>query len=321
MLAASLYPPSLPFHDERLPASNGHRLHIAHHGRPDGIAALVLHGGPGSGCSPLLARFFDPDRYRVICLDQRGAGASLPRGEPAHNTTADLLADLRLLREHLRIQRWLVVGGSWGAALALAHAAEQPQAVAALLLRGSFLARDEDVQWFFQGAAIEQPEAWSRFATIAPAAKRSTMLAFLSQGLIDGDPPLRGRLAKAWWQWEQALTTTSTPQEPDADALAKLVDRYRVQAHYLVHRCWLDQPPLLQRCAQVPAVPTLLLHGREDRICRPDAAELLHRHLPHSRLQWVAGAGHDPAHPAMVAAMVTALDDYAAHRRFGPGAA
>lgn len=318
MGAPLLYPPTAPFHSEMLAVPQGHRLQVRQFGRMDGIAALVLHGGPGSGCSPLLARFFDPARYRVICPDQRGAGASQPRGELAHNTTTDLLADLRLLQEHLHIEQWLVVGGSWGAALALAHAAAQAQAVSALLLRGSFLAREHDMQWFFQGAASERPEAWERFASIAPAGRRHAMLAFLAQALLEGDVALQHAATAAWWSWEQSLMNPhGRPAVPDAAALEALSDRYRVQAHYLSHRCWLDDPPLLDRCARVPPVPTLLLHGREDRICLPEAASTLHQHLPHSTLQWVDGAGHDPTHPAMVAAMVSALDHYAAHRCFG----
>jgi proline iminopeptidase len=317
MPAPLLYPPTAPIRSELLAVPHGHRLQVQQFGRLDGIAALVLHGGPGSGCSPLLARFFDPALYRVICPDQRGAGASQPHGEVAHNSTADLLDDLRLLREHLQIEQWLVVGGSWGAALALAHAAADPRAVVALLLRGVFLARDQDLQWFFQGAASEQPEAWARFAAIAPAGQRHAVLAFLAQALIEGDVVQQRTAASAWWQWEQSLMNPhGRPPLPEAAALETLVGRYRVQAHYLRHRCWLDDPPLLDRCALVPPVPTLLLHGRNDRICLPEAASTLHQHLPHSRLQWVAGAGHDPCHPAMVAAMVSALDHYAAHRRW-----
>jgi proline iminopeptidase len=290
--AATLYPDQPAFSSFELPVSHGHRLHGEQWGNPGGIGAVVLHGGPGSGSSPLLRRFFDPARYHVVSFDQRGAGRSQPAGGTQHNTTPHLLEDLRQLRQHLGITRWLVVGGSWGAALALAHAADEPHAVAGLLLRAVFLARDEDVQGFFRGADGQ------------------TLLPGFVRALLPDDPQLQHEAARAWWQWESAKASASPAPAPPIDAL---VQRYRIQSHYLQNRCWLQAPPLLERCAAVPPVPTLLLHGSEDRVCLPQAALALHRRLPHSRLQWVEGTGHDPTHPAMAAAMVQALDHFAVH--------
>ena len=325
---AALYPPTAPLRTHALPVSGGHVLHVDESGSADGIAALVLHGGPGSGCSPLLRRFFDPARYRVICVDQRGSGASRPRGETAHNSTVDLLADLRALQHHLGLDRWLVVGGSWGATLALAHACDAPQLVTGLLLRAVFLARAEDTDWFFQGARSVLPAAWQRFAAAAPADRRGDLLAFLGEAFTRADADECASLALEWWRWEQAMARPAaatgaelTPDAPTGIALAALVDRYRVQSHYLRHGCWLSQPSLLERCAQVPGVPTLLLHGLQDRICRPEGAAAAHAHLPHSKLAWVDGAGHDPTHAGMAAAMVDALDQFAAHGHFGAEAA
>ena len=300
-----------------LAAGEGHLLHVEEFGSDGGIPALVLHGGPGSGCSPLLRRYFDPARYRIICPDQRGAGCSRPHGAILHNTTAHLLEDLRLLRHHLGLQRWLVVGGSWGASLAIAHAAAEPTAVDALLLRASFLARRGDIDWFFQGAATQKVQAWQEFAMAAPLPAQAALLVWLHRQLNEAAEADQGRAALAWWHWEQALAgTTATAAPPTADALRTLVGRYCVQSHYMVHDCWLTAPDLLQRCASLPAVPTLLLHANNDLICRPEGARLVHTQLPHSRLHWVDGAGHDAAHPAMVRAMVLALAHYATHRNF-----
>ncbi|MFT3956155.1 MAG: alpha/beta fold hydrolase [Piscinibacter sp.] len=297
-------PPSTLFPDPPLRASHtlavpgGHVLQVQEFGRADGIPAVVLHGGPGSGCSPLLRRVFDPARYRIVCPDQRGAGGSRPRGGTENNTTDDLLADLRRIREQLGIARWLVVGGSWGATLALAHAADQPEVVAALLLRASFLARPQDVDTFFGTLSLQR----------------------LAEGLNSPDAAERESAALGWWRHEQSLAGT-TAAEPAGDALAAQVDRLRVQAHYLRHGCWLGSPTLLERCAAVPHVPTLLLHACDDRICAPEGAELLRARLPQARLEWIEQGGHDAAHPAMIAAVIDALSRYAEQGDFAPRSA
>jgi proline iminopeptidase len=306
---------------------HGHVLHVEESGDPAGVCAVVLHGGPGSGSSPLLRRFFDPARYRVVCIDQRGAGRSRPRGATAHNRTEDLLDDLRLVRERLEVPRWLVVGGSWGATLALAYAAFEPRAVAALLLRAVFLPRAEEIENFFQDTACRAPAAWARFASAVPADQRHDMLGYLARGLqapaSGRDADLPRRLALAWWHWERALaggasaSSTAPQPEPDRETLDALVDRYRVQSHYLLHRCWLDSPPLLDRLGALPRMPTLLLHSRDDRICPPEGAEAVHARIAYSGLRWVDGAGHDPSHPAMASATIAALDSYARDGHFG----
>ena len=298
-----LYPETAVLRAWRLPVSGGHELQVREWGVESGIPAMVLHGGPGSGCSPLLARFFDPTRYRVICVDQRGAGASRPAGDTLHNTTADLLADLRRLRDALGVARWLVVGGSWGATLALLHALDDPDAVAGLLLRGVFLARTQDLAAFFES------RAWARWQ---PAS--GSLCDALDLVMQSGTSVEQAELVRHWWRWEQSIEAAPATAEPPLDVL---LQRFRLQAHYLRHRCWLDTPPLLDRLVGLPSVPLRVLHGTRDRICPPGGATALQRRWPLAQLLWVDGAGHAPTHPAMVAAMVSSLDAWAGSESFG----
>lgn len=281
-----------PWRRHRLPLGDGHVLQVDEHGHPQGEPVLLLHGGPGSGCGPLLRRVFDPRRWRIVAVDQRGAGGSTPRGATAHNDSTRLLADLHAVRAALGIERWFVVGGSWGATLAVLHAADAPQAVSGLLLRGSFLARRADVEAFFADAPPALREGWAGFDTLGAAS--------------------RAALAATWWHWERERS--GLPPAAPADTPA-LVDRYRVQSHYLRHGAFLAEP-LLATAARVPALPALLLHGRADRVCPPEGALALAAALPGARLQWVDGCGHDAAHPAMVDAVVRALHHWSHHGRF-----
>jgi proline iminopeptidase len=304
--------PETPARRSRLGVSGGHELQLYEWGDPQGQPALLLHGGPGSGLSLSLARCLDPQRYRIIGLDQRGAGRSTPSGGTAHNGTAELLGDLRLLRQHLGIDRWLVVGGSWGATLALLHAADAPAAVAGLLLRGVFLARQQDVDDFFDAEPPGFGAAWQPWRESAARAGRP-WVEQLDHWMQHGTPTEQADLAQLWWRFEQAMDGPAPTQAPDA---ATLLPRYRVQAHFLRHGCGLRDTPLLQRLAALPVVPTLLLHGVQDRICPLAGAVAVQAGLPHAKLRCIAQAGHAPTHPALAAALVQALTAFADDGRF-----
>ena len=302
-----------------LAVGDGHVLHWAQAGAPDGLPALVLHGGPGSGHSPALWRFFDLTRYHVIGFDQRGCGQSTPRAGTRHNTTAHLLADIEALRRHLGLARWLVVGGSWGATLALAYACRHPGALHGLLLRGLFVPSPVELDWFFQGAQASHPEAWARFAALAPAAQRTRLLPWLAQLFAGDDTALQARATLAWRAWEHTLAGLPPPPELAGEALQRALDRCRVMVHYLAHGCWIEAQrgaPGWGEAAGLRGLPIQFLHGGQDQVCRAAPAWAVHQGLPGSRFGWVAEAGHDPYHPAMAACMAAALDGFAAHGRF-----
>lgn len=265
----------------------------------------------------MLRSFFDQAQYRLICPDQRGAGRSRPAGRIEANTLGHLLADLRLLRERLRVRRWLVVGGSWGATLALAHALDAPDAVSGLLLRNVFLARRQEIDSFFERAALQGGPEWHELQARAAAAGVA-LPAFLADVFAHGPADEQRLAAKAWSECEQRLAgELVVPVEPSAVHL--LVQRYRIQSHYLRHQCWLADPDLVERCRKMPAVPMLLLHGSEDRICPFEAAVELAAVLGRSAmLRRVDGAGHQPFHPGMRNAMEEALRRFAVQECFTP---
>lgn len=281
--------PWLEAHD--LPVAGGHVVHVEVFGTPNGRPAVVLHGGPGSGQSPMLRNGFDARDWRVVCIDQRGCGASTPRGSVEANATDDLMADIEHVRMRLDIADWLVVGGSWGASLAIAYAAAHPAAVQGLLLRSTFGAARDDVAAFFEGGPFT--------GTI------DTVLLELRSAMLGDDPTRQRETFIAWWRWErQCLGFEGTTDLPAGDAFARGVDRYRVQSHYLFHDCWLANPSLDQRCALLPMpMPVLMLHGDVDRVCPIGRARALAARIPHARWREVGGVGHDPTAPAMQAAM------------------
>lgn len=255
----------------------------------------------------------------MILFDQRGCGRSQPQGALQANTSDHLVADIEHLRQHLGIERWLVVGGSWGAGLALAYAAAHPASCLGLVLRGVFLGRSSDLDWFFQQACQLMPDAWSKLAQPAPAAARADMLRWLSEGLHSDQPQVALERAWAWQAWEVALSErrgSTAPLRPVAGDAAALLAKYRLQSHYLLNGCFWGDVGLLARARSLASVPTAILHGRLDWICRPQAAWELHRSLPGSRLQWLDGCGHSPFEPAMAQALSQAVNHFTLHGDF-----
>lgn len=279
----------------------GHQLYVEESGNPDGVPVVVLHGGPGGGCSPFMRRFFDPRRFRIILFDQRGSGQSRPFASIQDNTTAHLVADLECLRETLGVDRWRVFGGSWGVTLALAYLAAHPQRVAGMVLRGVFLCRQQDRDWLYtaEGAARLFPEAWQVLQERAPAGE-GNMLQRYHQGLL-GE---RARYhARSWCNWESTLALTSVlpPGEAGDDELCMAMQ----ETHYFLHDGFLSAP-LLEACAGL-TLPVEIVHGTRDFVCPADQALALHQVLPNSRLHWVEKGGHSSSDPAIANALVEAV--------------
>ena len=339
----------LPEHDAEpyttgmLDVGDDHQIYFEQCGQPNRLPIVFLHGGPGSGCSARHRQMFDLRRDRVVLFDQRGCGRSLPRGAVQHNTTAHLVADIERLRRHLGIERWLVVGGSWGAGLALAYAAAHQAVCLGLVLRGVFLGRSSDIDWFFQHARQLLPDAWDALARQAPGLSQGGVidrtstdpLGWLAAGVNSDQPQVAQAAAQAWAAWEKAVSerrwvesvesvervegverVESTPPAVAGEAARAQVDMYRVQSHYLTNGCFWRDIGLLDRAATLAQVPTAILHGRLDWICRPSAAWELHRRLPGSRLQWLEDSGHSPFEPAMARALTEAMSHFVTHGQF-----
>lgn len=312
-----LFPALEPFGSGLLPVGDGHEMYWEQCGNPDGVPVLFLHGGPGSGCNARQRRFFDPRRYRIVLFDQRGSGRSQPLGETAHNSTSHLLADIERLRATLAIERWLVFGGSWGSSLAVAYAAAHPAAVRGMILRGIFLTGRRDLEWFFLGLRELLPDAWQRFAALAPKRHRCRLLQYCACRLAGDDAERARQAAQAWAEYERAAVEVFPAEAPPpAAADAALVAKYRVQAHYVSHQCFLGETTLLRLAGTCRGMPAAILHGRLDLVCRPENALRLHRAVPGSRLRFVAGAGHSPFDAPMAAALVEATNHFADHGSF-----
>ena len=307
-----MFPPSEPFHHGMLPALDGHHVYFEQCGHSKGLPVLFLHGGPGSGCSAKHRQLFNPANTHVVLFDQRGCGRSTAEQPLTHNHTQALMQDIERLRMHLKIEQWLVVGGSWGAGLALAYASAHPSACLGLVLRGVFLSRPSDLHWFFQDAQSVMPDAWAALAAVVPRQQHHAIGSYLYEQIQHAADAVALPLTQAWQAWENALTNrsfvpTPLPSLNDADTQA-LLKKYRLQSHYLQHGCFFSTQGLLSELASLKAMPVHLLHGRLDWICRPESAWAVHQALPHSQLQWVDNAGHNMFEPLMTQALVQAIE-------------
>ncbi len=314
-----LYPPFGAYRLGYLEVGGGkHTLYFEESGNPKGTPAVFLHGGPGGGTEPRMRRFFNPAKYRLVLFDQRGSGKSRPRASLIDNTTWDLVADIETLRKHLVIDRWVVFGGSWGSTLALAYAETHPQRVTALVLRGIFLARRAEIDWFYQdpwGTAALYPDLWEEYVAVIPPRERHDMVGAYYRRLTSPDRRIRSRAARAWAIWEAATSylrmnrshVATFKRARSADAIA------RIECHYFVNRGFFRRDgELLYRAKRIRRIPGVIVQGRYDVLCPLRSAWDLHRAWPKAELRIVRDAGHSAFEPGTARELVRATDRFAA---------
>ena len=310
----SLYPALAPFDQFELRVDATHTLHVERCGNPDGEPVVVLHGGPGGGCNPDQRRYFDPQHWHIILFDQRGAGRSRPYASLENNTLAHLLADMEMLRERLALPRWALFGGSWGSTLALHYALAFAPRVSAMVLRGIFLARQQDLDWLYthSGAAAMKPDAWQQFvAPLAPGLRHQPLPAYYQRLRDDSNAQLQ-QDARAWAAWEAACATLLPSEQVSGGFDRAALALARIETHFFAGPGMHGAEPILERMAAIADVPAWLVHGRYDLVCKPEQAWDLHQAWPGSRLRWVEGAGHSAAEAGIRDALVTAVAEMAA---------
>ena len=306
-----LHPPIEPHETGRLDVGNGHDLYFEVSGNPRGRPVLFLHGGPGSGCKPEHRRFFDPRRWRIVLFDQRGAGRSTPSGSLVANTTRHLVADIEALRRRLGIARWVVFGGSWGSTLGLAYAAAHPGSCAGLVLRGIWLARRRDIDWWMRGVRRIFPEYWEEFVGHLPPGDRDDPVAGYGRRLADPDPAIHMPAAIAWRGFDQKLSSLRPVEGDVAPPGPQTLAVARIEQHYVRHEAFLEEGELLRGVDRFRHVPGIILHGRYDMIAPIDGAVALARAWPEARFTIVEDGSHSTAEPAMRAALLAAVDGLA----------
>ncbi|OSI07518.1 proline iminopeptidase [Neisseria animaloris] len=306
-----MYPIQEPYNSGLLKVSDIHQIYWEESGNPHGIPVIFLHGGPGAGASPKARGFFNPRKYRVLIIDQRGCGRSLPYAETRENTTWDLVADIEKVREMLGIHSWLVFGGSWGSTLSLAYAQTHPERVRGLILRGIFLGRQSEIRWLNEQGGAEHiyPEQWQHYLAPVPEAKRGAIVQAYHEMLFGQDREQALRAAKAWAEWESWLVQFD-PQPVEEDAEQALAIS-RIENHYFVNGCWLEnEKALLANIDKIRHIPTVIVQGRYD-ICTPmQSAWELKQAFPEADLRIVQG-GHAAFEGEVAKGLVQAADEFA----------
>ncbi|MBM7067282.1 prolyl aminopeptidase [Actibacterium sp. 188UL27-1] len=301
-----LYPPIDPFDQRVMDMGDGHRVYVEQCGNPDGLPVIVLHGGPGGGCSPAMRRYFDPSEYRIVLFDQRGCGRSRPHASVSDNTTWHLVADIERIRRALDIDRWVVFGGSWGATLSLIYAQAHPDRVGYLVLRGVFLMTQQELRWFYGGGAAQFfPDHWAKFAGLIPADEQDDLIGAYHRRLFSGDMVMETRFARSWAAWENALASIEN-DGPMGESPADYARAFaRLENHYFTNGGFLNRDgQILQDMPLINHIPGTLVQGRYDMICPPTSAWKLAERWSRCDLQLIPLAGHALSEPGISAELV-----------------
>lgn len=309
------YPEIEPYDSGFLKVSPLHEIYFEESGSPSGKPVVFVHGGPGGGTDPSMRRFFDPKKWRIILFDQRGCGKSKPFSELKENTTWDLVSDMEKIRNHLKINQWTVFGGSWGSTLGLAYAISHPDRVKELILRGIFLLRKKEIDWYYQsGASFIFPDAWEKYLEPIPADERDNLVPAFYKRLTSEDPATRGAASKAWSVWEG--TTSKLILDPNfiarfgtdafADAFA------RIECHYFINKGFFAEDGwLLKNIHKIKDIPGWIVQGRYDVVCPATSAWDLHKAWPVSKLHMIPDAGHSASEPGIKSKLIEATDFFA----------
>lgn len=306
-----LFPEIKPYSSGFISLDHGHQMYWEQSGNPDGVPIVLIHGGPGAGTSPIQRRFFDPDHYRIIMFDQRGAGKSSPHGSIDNNTTFLLVSDMERLREHLSIAKWHLFGGSWGSTLSLAYAAQHPDRCLSMILRGIFLCEQEEIDWWLYGIRSIFPEAWEQFANFIPRAERLDLLEAYYKRLMGNNKEEMLEAAIHWCLYESACLSlipnyeTITTEEQKAHAIALA----RLECHYFRNNRIEPKDSLLLKVDQFRSVPSIIVHGRYDVICPVSTAYRLHQQWPEADYVIVPDGGHSAFDPAIRSRLIEATEN------------
>ena len=307
-----LYPEIEPHEKGLLDLDGQHRMYWEVSGNPEGYPVVFLHGGPGAGASKSHRRFFDPEHYRIIVFDQRGSGRSMPFAEIKNNSTQHLIADMEMLREHLDVNTWLVFGGSWGSSLALAYGINYPERVSGFILRGIFLCRDKELDWFLNGIATVYPEAWREFTYFLPQDERADVLKWYHKRLISNDPSIHSPAAQAWARFESACSTL-LPSSKRSSGLVSgkaALALARIEAHYFVNKMFLPDDYFFKNLKFIKNIPAIILQGRYDMVCPITTADALCGAWPEAEYHVIPDAGHSAMEPTLRSALVAATEKF-----------
>ncbi len=306
----TLYPAIKPYASHRILVEGPHVLHVEECGNPEGVPVLFVHGGPGAGCEPWHRCFFDPEEWRIILFDQRGAGQSTPHAELTGNNTQALIDDMEVIRQQLGVKQWVLFGGSWGSTLSLVYAETHVENVLGMILRGIFLCRPQEIEWFYQhGASRIFPDLWADFTSLIPESEHDDLLAAYYKRLTGDDEILRMAAAKAWAIWE-GRTANLKPKKSVVEHFSDpftALSLARIEAHYFMNNAFLENNQILRDAHILNSIPGTIVQGRYDMICPMESAWELYQTWTMAELHIISDAGHSASEIGTVDALVKAV--------------